>query len=124
MKSLLSETLTTTTGDRVAVRLQLMKEGGAAAAAGGDGGETGVNEGCLPAFRFERKGFAFDEYRAHADAPYEEELAKRVEAALSLSKPGDAGERVFGILPRRADPAGRGSHLCCALLRPLALLPS
>lgn len=111
----------------MAVRRQLKKEGG------GDAGDASANEGCLPAFRFERKGFAFDEYRAHADAPYEEELAKRVEAALSLSKPGDAGEEkagvlysspAFGMLPRKTDPAGRCSHLrcCCALLRPVTFL--
>lgn len=58
------------------------------------GGGEFVNDGCLPAFRFEREGIVIDEYHTHGDAPYEEELAKRVEAALSLSRREDAGRSV------------------------------
>lgn len=62
-----------------------------------DGGEGEVSlkeeaRGFLSAFRFERQGLAVDEYHASADAPYEKEVAKRVEAALSLSRPDDASE--------------------------------
>lgn len=60
---------------------------------GGSEGEGSLKEGFLPSFRLERKGLAVDEYHAHGDGPYEEELAKRVEAALSLSRPEDASER-------------------------------
>ena len=91
MKSL-SDTLAATTGGRVAVRLQLEGEDGTAGGAAAPDGEASSNKSVVPAFRFERKGLAFDEYHVHGDAPFEEELAKRVEAALSLSEPEDAGE--------------------------------
>ncbi|CAM9158956.1 unnamed protein product [Ectocarpus fasciculatus] len=55
-----------------------------------NGGGTVFSKDCLPAFRIERGGLAFDEYHTHGDVPFEEELAKRVEAALSLSRPEDA----------------------------------
>lgn len=55
------------------------------------GGEV-IYDGCLPAFRLEREGIAIDEYHTRGDAPCEEELAKRVEAALSLSRREDAGQ--------------------------------
>lgn len=56
-------------------------------------GDESVNhKGCLPAFRFEREGLAFDEYHTHGDVPYEVELAKRVKAAISLAHPEDACE--------------------------------
>lgn len=73
--------------------------------ASGDGGV--FRKGCLPAFRFEREGLAFDEYHTHGDVPYEGELAKRVKAALSLARPEDTGELRFTFF----------SYLTCALLR-------
>ena len=70
-------------GDRVAVQLQ--QEACA---------EEGLRCGsCLPAFQFVRAGLIIDEYHAHADMPYDEELGKRVDAALSLSRPDDSCER-------------------------------
>eukprot|EP00904_Undaria_pinnatifida_P009804 jgi/Undpi1/5954/HiC_scaffold_2.g01228.m1 len=67
-------------GDRVAVELQ--QEACA---------EEGLRCGsCLPAFQFVRAGLIIDEYHAHADMPYDEELGKRVDAALSLSRPDDS----------------------------------
>eukprot|EP00903_Cladosiphon_okamuranus_P008092 g7802.t1 len=96
----LSELGSTTRG-RVAVRLRSQQQQGGAGTStnggafsnDGGGGEGPVKEeakGFPPAFRFERQGLAIDEYHARADAPYEEEVAKRVEAALSLSRPEDA----------------------------------
>lgn len=83
----------------MAVRLRPQQEGGSDSTSGtcNDGSSSedqgSLEEGfLLPAFRFERQGLAIDEYHARADAPYEEELAKRVEAALSLSRPEDASE--------------------------------
>ncbi|CAN0296491.1 unnamed protein product [Ectocarpus sp. 12 AP-2014] len=85
---------------RVAVRLRPQasseeEEGGVGWSRAEDEGSDGVeanivfSKNCLPAFRFERGGLAFDEYHTHGDVPFEEELAKRVEAALSLSRPED-----------------------------------
>lgn len=90
-----------TTGGRVAIRLRPQHtEGSSSGSGSGSGSTSGASddgeEDCLatptPAFRFERQGLAIDEYHTHGDAPYEEELAKRVEAALSLSRPEDASE--------------------------------
>lgn len=87
----------------MAVRLRPQQEGGSDSDSGSttsgasdDGGEGGSSsEGFfLPAFRFERRGLAFDEYHAQVDAPCEEELVKRVEAALSLARPEDTSEFV------------------------------
>eukprot|EP00752_Nemacystus_decipiens_P001879 g1810.t1 len=98
MKSL--SNLGATSGERVAVRLRSQPQesetdtGGSGSPNGSAGrtpkGEGSLRKGFLPAFRLERQGLAIDEYHAHGDGPYEEELAKRVEAALSLSRPEDA----------------------------------
>lgn len=50
-------------------------------------------------FRFMRGGLAIDEYRPCGNTAYEQELHKRVMAALSLSQPRDIGEKRFGIFP-------------------------
>lgn len=70
-------------GDRVAVQLE--EEDGTAVSRAGW-------EGCLPAFRFLRAGLVVDEYHSHGDVPYDDELHKRVDAALSLSRPEDTCE--------------------------------
>lgn len=89
---------------RVAVRLRPQASSEEEDGGGGRGAEDEESDGveanggivfskdCLPAFRFERGGLAFDEYHTHGDVPFEEELTKRVEAALSLSRPEDACE--------------------------------
>lgn len=47
----------------------------------------------LPLFRLLREGLLIDEYHAHGSQLYEEELTKRVEAALSLSRKDDSCEK-------------------------------
>ena len=87
-------------GDRVAVRLQeqvVAEEGPRNGSSSDSGVPAGpavgrFSEGCLPTFQFVRAGLTIDEYHAHDDTPYEEELRKRVDAALSLSRPEDSCE--------------------------------
>lgn len=93
----------------MAVRLRPQQEGGSGSSSSSGGSDSsggapnngvGCSEegvGVLPAFRLERQGLAIDEYHTLGDAAYEEELAKRVEAALSLSRPEDTSEVPSGI---------------------------
>lgn len=92
-------------GDRVAVQLAKHgKQDKNGTVAGNDHGESDCcgsarsanssSEACLPSFTFVRDGLTIDEYHTHgSDTSYEEELNKRVEAALSLSQPEDSCEK-------------------------------
>lgn len=46
----------------------------------------------LPVFRLVRDGLVVDEYHGHGNHMFEEELHKRIEAALSLSRKDDSCE--------------------------------
>lgn len=58
---------------------------------GHDGNNGEQEQCCLPAFRLVRGGLAIDEFHAHGRA-YEDEVHKRVDAALSLSREDDLCE--------------------------------
>lgn len=58
----------------------------------------------VPMFVFEKSGLAIDEYHAYGSTAYEDEVQKRVKAALSLSRSKDACESTTTALSAYFSP--------------------